>query len=145
MRENLILGIEEMAITLRNTVTNVTIELPFDLHWSDEFSWSPVQQVKTWTTTGAMLVETSTKQAGRPVTLDGSANAGYFRRADILLLQEWAFDPNLIMQLHIRGANRTVIFDHEKGGLEGFRRDEIKDSALNDNAIYYFTIHLTEL
>lgn len=134
-----------MAITLRNTTTNVIIELPFDLHWSDEFKWSPVVQNSTWGIDGSFFVWTGLKKAGRPITLEGQADAGWFRRADILLLQTWAFDPSLVMQLHIRGANRTVIFDHEKGGLEGFRRDAIHDLALTDNAIYYFTIHLTEL
>lgn len=111
-----------MAITLRNTTTNETIELPFDMQWDDEFSYSPVQQTVTYSITGAMLVEESTKQAGRPITLSGKTDGTWLSRADVLLLQTWVSTPLLVLQLGIRGGFKTVIFRHENGSaLEGLQ------------------------
>ncbi|MCW2065068.1 UNVERIFIED_ORG: hypothetical protein M2420_000387 [Stenotrophomonas maltophilia] len=52
------------------------IELPADLQWTDEFTaWRVGQQVRT-SLTGALVVQESARQAGRPITLqttrDGS-------------------------------------------------------------------------
>lgn len=45
------------------------IELPADLQWTDEFTaWQVGQQVRT-SLTGALVVQESSRQAGRPVTL----------------------------------------------------------------------------
>lgn len=56
------------------------IELPADLQWTDEFTgWQVGQQVRT-TLTGALVVQESKRQAGRPITLqstrDGNAWVG---------------------------------------------------------------------
>ena len=56
------------------------IELPADLQWTDEFTgWRVGQSVKT-SLTGARIVQESSLQAGRPITLqsqrDGSAWVG---------------------------------------------------------------------
>lgn len=56
------------------------IELPADLQWTDEFTgWRVGQTVKT-SLTGARIVQESSLQAGRPITLqtqrDGSAWVG---------------------------------------------------------------------
>lgn len=56
------------------------IELPADLQWTDEFTgWRVGQAIKT-SLTGARIVQESSLQAGRPITLqtqrDGSAWVG---------------------------------------------------------------------
>lgn len=135
-----------MAITLRNTVNNAVIEMPFDLQWDDEFNYSPVQQTVTFSITGAMLVEESTKQAGRPITLSGKTDGTWLSRADVMILQGWASTPNLVMQLGIRGGFKTVIFHHENGSaLEGLQAYFIHDGALRPNTFYHISIKFLEL
>lgn len=56
------------------------IELPADLQWTDEFTaWKVGQQART-SLTGALIVQESARQAGRPITLqttrDGTAYVG---------------------------------------------------------------------
>jgi hypothetical protein len=54
-----------MAITLTNPAGATTLTLPDALNWVDEYAWSPVVQAKTYTTTGALLIEEATKQHAR--------------------------------------------------------------------------------
>lgn len=56
------------------------IELPADLQWTDEFTaWKVGQQARA-SLTGALIVQESARQAGRPITLqttrDGTAYVG---------------------------------------------------------------------
>ena len=134
-----------MAITLRNVQTNEVLELPSTLDWTDEFSYSPVQQSKTWTTTGAMLVEESVKQAGRPITLQGAADRTWCNRPLVQTLQAWAALPNFVMQLQIRSVFHTVIFDHEKGAMEGFPVIFLEDGSVDADTIYYVSLKFVEL
>jgi len=52
------------------------IELPDDLFWSDEFTAWRVGQVLRTSLTGALIVQESARQAGRPVTLESTEDAG---------------------------------------------------------------------
>jgi hypothetical protein len=74
-----------MAITLG------AIALPDTLIWEDEFTWSPVASGAEYSLTGALIVQQSTKLAGRPVTLvgrsDGTAHTGGISRTNLLALQ----------------------------------------------------------
>lgn len=64
-----------------------SIELPDDLIWEDEFSWSPVVQNTGYSLTGALLIQENTKQAGRPITLVGSSDMGWITRSTIEALK----------------------------------------------------------
>lgn len=44
--------------------------LPEDPVWTDEFDWTPVEQAMDYSLTGALILQTAVKQAGRPITLD---------------------------------------------------------------------------
>ena len=134
-----------MAITLRNVQTNEILELPSTLDWTDEFSYSPVQQTKNWSVTGAMLVEESVKQAGRTITLAGAADRTWCNRQLVQALQAWAALPNFVMQLQIRGIFHTVIFDHEKGAMEGFPVVFLEDGSVDADTIYYVSLKFVEL
>lgn len=134
-----------MAINLRNVQTNEVLELPSTLDWTDEFYYSPIQQSKTWTTTGAMLVDESIKQAGRTITLQGAVDRGICLRPLVQALQAWSVLPNFVMQLQIRGIFHTVIFDHEKGALEGLPLIFLEDGSVDSDTIYYVSLKFVEL
>jgi hypothetical protein len=74
-----------MAITLG------AITLPAGLMWADEFDWTPVMQSSDYSLTGALIVQTAGKLAGRPITLtgqsDGLDHTAWISRAALLTLQ----------------------------------------------------------
>jgi len=132
-----------MAITLTQDTTTLT--LPDALDWTDEFSWSPVQQTKTYTTTGALLIEEATRQAGRPITLQGSPNSTWCTRALVTTLHAWSIAPGAVLTLVLRGVAHQVTFDHERGALEGLPVLFYADGSVADTDYYVPTLRFLEL
>jgi len=98
--------------------TPLVLELPDSLMWPDEFTWSQVTQTAEYTSTGALLLDAWSKQAGRPITLEGSETYAWCERGALLSLREWASQPGLQMTLSgLRGISRQVVFNHEAGPL----------------------------
>lgn len=91
------------------------IELPADLQWTDEFTaWRVGQQVRN-SLNGAMIVQESARQAGRPITLqttrDGMAYVGVVALPTLRALQasesELSLSPlALVMPAH-NGGERS--------------------------------------
>lgn len=96
-----------MAITLGD------ITLPVDLIWTDEFDWSPIQQSKGYTLTGALVIETGKMLAGRPITLSGDQASGWASRATVKSLYA-LLDTDSTMTLTLNDARTfSVKFNHE--------------------------------
>ena len=93
-------------------VSTTTLTLPSDLEWTDEYSWQPVEQETEFSITGALIVQTGERQAGRPITLAGETDRSTLLRAALDQLATWAATPGQEMTLTMRGAAHTVIFDH---------------------------------
>lgn len=91
------------------------IELPPYLRWDDEFAWSPVQQTEEFSTTGALLLDISVKQAGRPMTLVGTEHLGWITRAKLVLLQSLA-DTHAEMEIDYHGRVFAVRFRYAGDG-----------------------------
>jgi hypothetical protein len=98
------------------TYNTATVTIPDDALWVDEFTWAPVEQRREYTVTGALIVDVATRQAGRPITLRGGREGqfayGYMTYAELGTLKAWAAIPSARPVLTLRGANRTVVFDH---------------------------------
>ena len=60
---------------LKNLDTGVALPLPDDLLWSDEHAWSPAVANASYLITGALLIQSATRQAGRPITLSPKGQA----------------------------------------------------------------------
>ncbi len=131
------------TVTLANGTT--VLDLPSSLSWSDELSWSAVEQTQTYTTTGALLIEEATKQAGRPYTLEGSEDRAWCERSLVLALRAWADAPGAVLVLTIRGTPRNVTFDHQRGALEGFPVMFYEDGSIAADDNYVPTIRLIGL
>lgn len=99
--------------TLTNITTSAVLELP-NMVWVDEFAWTPAVHNTARTITGALLVRSGLRQAGRPITLQG----GWLTRAQLTTLQGWIDTPGLSMTLLHAGQTFTVVADHESGALE---------------------------
>ncbi|NJD63906.1 MAG: hypothetical protein FIB00_01450 [Chloroflexi bacterium] len=78
---------------LKNLTDGVVLALPDDLLWTDEHAWSPVVANISYLLTGALLVQSGTRQAGRPITLVGAADMAWVTRAVVDTLYGWAADP----------------------------------------------------
>jgi hypothetical protein len=134
-----------MAITLTHTASGTTAVLPDALDWTDEFAWAAVQQTRTYTTTGALLIEEATRQSGRPITLQGQANATWCTRALVQQLHAWAQVPGTVLSLTLRGVARSVTFDHEKGALSGLPVLFYQDGDIAADDWYVPTMKFVEL
>lgn len=104
-------------ITLTDGTTTITLHK--DLYWSDENNWHPVEQTKQYTITGAMIVMSGQRKAGRHITLEPEDDRSAWMLLNIAVqLREWASVPGKQLTLNLRGINRTVLFRHENGGLD---------------------------
>jgi hypothetical protein len=105
-----------MTITLTDGTTPLT--LPDDLDWSDEYTWQQVEQSAEYALTGALVVEAATKQAGRPITLQGADDRAWIARAALDQLRAWATVPGQVLQLALRGSTRDVVFRHQDTAID---------------------------
>lgn len=134
-----------MAITLTHTASSTSVTLPDALNWTDEYTWSSVTQSKSYTTTGALLIEEAVRQAGRPITLEGSEDTTWCTRALVDQLHAWAQTTGITLNLTLRGTARTVTFDHEKGALQGLPVLFFEDGSIASDDWYVPTLRFIEL
>ena len=123
-----------MSITL--TYNGTTAALSDRLQWSDEFDWSPVEQATAYSTTGALLVDVAVKQAGQPITLEGTDTNAWISRALCSTLQAWAALPGIQLDLVLRGETHQVIFDHGKGGFSAQPIWKLLDGEITPELMY---------
>lgn len=103
-----------MAITLTYLATVLTLDADEKrLLWTDEHAWQPVGQRSQYSVTGALVIESTAKQAGRPITLQG----GWIARTLVEDLRAWSLVAGRQMTLLLHGVTHTVVFDHERGAL----------------------------
>lgn len=103
-----------------------TLVLPEDLRWVDEFDWPKVEQARSYTFSGALVLESRVRQAGRPITLAGESNSAWIPRSDVQILQAQEALPSQVFTLVIRGeAARTVMFNRVDGAP--IRAEQILD------------------
>lgn len=132
-----------MTITL--TYSGTTATLSDRLHWTDEYNWSPVEQSSEYSTEGALLVDVALKQAGRPITLDGTDTAAWITRALCDTLQAWAALPGIELTLIVRGVARTVMFDHARTGFEARPIWKLLDGEITPELFYLPTFRFLEI
>ncbi len=132
-----------MSITLTHAGT--TLDLSDRLAWTDEFGWSPVEQSTEYSTTGALLVDVATKQAGRPITLEGKETATWISRATCLAIEAWAKLPGAQFELVLRGLPRVVMFDQARTGFEAAPLHKLLDGQESPEQIFLPTFRFLEL
>ena len=132
-----------MSITL--SLAGTTLALSDRLAWTDEFSWSPVQQAMEYSTTGVPLIDLAVKQAGRPITLEGKETATWLPRATCVALEAWAALPGAEFELVLRGVPRVVIFDQARTGFEAAPLHKLLDGQESPEQIFLPTFRFLEL
>jgi hypothetical protein len=78
---------------LKNLADEVAMLLPDDLLWTDEHTWSPAVTSTSYLITGALLIQSALRQAGRPITLMGAPDMAWVTRATVEQLRAWAAIP----------------------------------------------------
>lgn len=119
------------------------LTLPKDLAWTDEFTWQQVLQTAEYSTTGALILDSWGKQAGRPITLVGNETRAWCKRDVLKTLRQWASQPGTTFTLSLRGETRSVVFNHEAGAVDA---EALVDySEPTDDDFYIITIRFLEL
>ncbi|MGY6217827.1 hypothetical protein ACW73L_21920 [Methylolobus aquaticus] len=80
-------------MNLTNLATGSVVTLPDDLLWADEHAWTPVVASNSYLLTGALLVQSAVRQAGRPITLVGPVDMAWVTRSVVDTLYDWAASP----------------------------------------------------
>ena len=97
----------------------ITVTLPDDMDWTDEFSYSPIVQSVNESVTGASILQIGVKQAGRPITLRGTTERAWIKLPIVQQLYSWSRVAGQTMTLSLRGTARQVVFrHHESPALE---------------------------
>ena len=131
-----------MAITLG------AVTLPQGLVWSDEFSWSPLAQADEYSLTGSLIVEQSTKQAGRSITLIGGKDFAWLMRSEVTTLKT-LLDTGAVMTLTLHDSRHFTVIPAGENALTVFPLPIVKDSGAanpSSNARYVLeTLKLIEV
>lgn len=100
-----------------NIIVNGSITLPPDLHWEDEFSWSPVGLKESVSLTGATILQASKRQDGRRITLKSGEDFAWLTRVQLVELKALEETvPNPTFQLVMGdGTAFTVKFASTEG------------------------------
>lgn len=96
------------------THTLAALELPRSLVWVDEFQWTAPQRAHEYSITGALIVDVATRQAGRPITLQGVADHGWLARSALQDL--WALANTSIAPLALTLADGRAFSVRFAGG-----------------------------
>jgi hypothetical protein len=108
------------AITLTHPTagagnTPLALTLPRELLWQDEYGWSPVLSQRQHTGTGALVIDTWTRQAGRPITLQAEQTRAWCERGALETLRQWCAQPGVVFALNYLGRAFQVAFDTAAG------------------------------
>ncbi|MEQ6306695.1 hypothetical protein ABN448_05710 [Delftia acidovorans] len=99
-----------MSIYLSNGAQ--MLELPRDLIWVDELTWSKVTQKTERGIFGTLVIDAMARNGGQPITLQGDGNSAWISRATLRTLKAWSAIPGLRMTLRILADEFEVVFDH---------------------------------
>lgn len=133
---------------LKNLADEVALLLPDDLLWADEHGWTPAVASASYLITGALLIQSATRQAGRPITLVGAADMAWVTRATVEQLRAWAAVPvgsatGRFALTFADGRAFTVAFRHSETAIEA--EPVLGFPARADTDFYRLTLRFLEL
>ena len=104
---------------LKNLTNGQILSLPDDLLWTDEHHWTPAVATVSYLLTGALLVESATRLAGRPITLQAPDDMAWVTRSVVDQLYLWATAPEQAFELRFAdGTQFIVVFRHQDQAIE---------------------------
>ena len=130
-----------MTITITNSGS--MLELPGDLIWSDELTWSAVAQSTERGIFGTLIIDVMARNGGWPITLVGEGNSAWITRGTLRTLKDWAAVPGLRLQLNVRGEIFTVVFDHgDAEESRAFAMSSVVEYSDKQDGDYYCNLTL---
>jgi hypothetical protein len=101
---------------LRHLTLAQDLALSHDLLWTDEHAWSAVTATSAYSLTGALIIDTATRQAGRPITLSApDAGMAWHPRSTVDTLHAWSNTPGQQFLLTLDDARTyNVVFRHSE-------------------------------
>jgi len=133
-----------MSITLTRAGTTTT--LPPDLIWGDRFDWSATERAMEYSTTGALLIDIGTRQAGRPITLAGGDTWGWMSHAQADAVRALADQAGATFTLQIHGDGPYTVAFAPTDSTPAFAATQVIDFADPQAADWVVpTIRLIEL
>ena len=133
---------------LKNLSNEAALVLPDDLLWSDEHSWSPTVATSAYLITGALLIQSATRLAGRPITLVGAPDMAWVTRATVEQLRLWTAEApseatgRFLLTL-VDGRAFTVAFRHTETAIDA--EPVLGFPARADTDFYRLTLRFLEL
>lgn len=115
------------------------LTLPDDLIWVDEFDWTPIEQTQTYSITGALIIESGVKQAGRSIMLEGDSESGLITRATLKTLYSKLDKTSMVLILNDNRAF-NVTFNHKTKPIDA--KQQIDFSTPDDADLYTLKINL---
>jgi len=104
---------------LKNLTDGQILLLPDDLLWTDEHHWTPAVATVSYLLTGALLVESATRLAGRPITLQAPEDMAWVTRTLVDQLFSFAAEPDRTLELKFAdGRTFVVMFRHQDQPLD---------------------------
>ncbi|MGE4338191.1 MAG: hypothetical protein AB7E55_19765 [Pigmentiphaga sp.] len=70
-----------------------TVQLPRGMVWVDEHDWVASEKSVEHSVSGALLIDGTVRQAGRPITLEAADDAGWISRSALQALRALANSP----------------------------------------------------
>ena len=133
---------------LKHLASGAGLSLPDDLLWRDEHAWTPASTSTAYLLTGAWLMQSATRQGGRPITLVGAPDMAWVRRSSVEQLRAWASLPvgsnsgRFGLSL-ADGRSFTVAFRHAEGAIEA--EPVLGIPARSDADLYRLTLRFLEI
>lgn len=133
---------------LKNLASGVALLLPDDLLWTDEHGWSPTVASTSYLITGALLIQSATRQAGRPITLEGAPDMAWVTRSRVEQLRTWAAMPvsgtsGRFLLTFADTRSFTVAFRHSDTPMEA--EPVLGIPARADTDFYRLTLRFMEI
>lgn len=86
------------------------LNLPYDLYATDEFDWTAVAVNKEYALDGTLIIERSTKKAGKPITLSADNSMAWLTRTELETLYRFASQKTTLYYKTDKGQV-SVVFD----------------------------------
>jgi len=118
------------------------VTLPGDLRWTDEYQWCAVERSAEYSLGGSLLIEESTKLAGRPITLEAVNEF----RGHIWLDRDTV--DTLLARAELTNHSMTLVLSDNRTFTVMFRDDGVKAEPVyhimphEDGDPYHLTIKL---
>lgn len=136
-----------MDTKLTNTLTGAIIELDDELYPSDEHEWSSLVSSTKYALDGTMIVEQSTRLAGRPYTMQAPSDMGFLTRSTVNALKAERDKLGATFWLDYRADGQVkrvkVMFDTTQEAITARPLKEFISPSLDD--LFKVTLRFLEI